>query len=572
MRVGILRHGPDLSLYVGEMLQTWGLTLYDFVDADGLDKLDPAAMPVLLCPTHETGGRDTAALLTYAQRGGTVVCFLPKGELAAAAGLVYQSEKVGPLRLRSSFYPVSGLGGELLPIVGPAATYACQSAAHTIAYLSHPGRYHDESVGAVQCPQERGRIVAFAFDLPLCVLYLRQGDPARAEYIPAGDGCARPSHMAADLGPSDAAWVPFADLLARFLVDLVRRYLPAPVPLFSHLPDMAPGILLYSGDEDGAEVAANEDEFAAVHQAGGRMNLYIIPDRTLSTRQDAMRYAQHHDLGPHPNLRPLDGEPIAARLAQFRQHIELFQEHFGLPARSLRNHCTAWAGYLEPVEIMEELGVGMDGNYFSGTYMRDRMAAPYAGFGAAMPMRFCAPEGRLFNVFQQHTHLSDDVIFGDADYSYKLSPQNFAPMSARILTDVATRFHTPYTVCIHPGNWVKYSQDQGRALLDHASERDLPIWSFDQWLNFWEARHTWRFIQVFWDGATLQCSATGDKLNSDLRLVLPLHFEDKDLNEVLIGGKPAPWQPVQRYHERIALIDVRGYGLEFTLTARYLKR
>ena len=35
MRVGILRHGPDLSRYVGEILQTWGLTLYDFVDADG---------------------------------------------------------------------------------------------------------------------------------------------------------------------------------------------------------------------------------------------------------------------------------------------------------------------------------------------------------------------------------------------------------------------------------------------------------------------------------------------------------------------------------------------------------
>ncbi len=572
MRVGILHNPPDLSSYVGEILQSWGLALYDFVEVGQLDELDPSDKTLLICPARDADEHITAALLNYVRRGGTVVCFLPKGELANAAGLTYQGDKDGPLRLRPSLYPAAGVAGELLPVVGPAANYLCDSSAHPIAYLSHLGRYHDESIGAAQCSLDNGRFIAFAFDLPLCVLYLRQGDPARTEYIPPGDGCARPSHMAADLGPSDAAWIPFADLLARLLVDLVRRHLPAPAPLLSHLPDLAPGLLLYSGDEDGAPVTANEDEFAAVHQAGGRMNLYIIPDRTLSSRADARRYAQHHDLGPHPNLRPLDGEPVTARLARLQEHIQLFQDQFGLPARSLRNHCTAWAGYLEPVEVMEKLGVSMDGNYFSGTYMRDRMPAPYAGFGAALPMRFCTPQGRLFNVFQQHTHLSDDVIFGEADYSYKLSPQNFVPISSRILSDAATRFHTPYAVCIHPGNWVKFSQDQGRTLLHHAAQYNLPIWSFDQWLDFCQARHTWHFTQILWRESTLQCRAAGNKLSSDLRLILPLHFEALTLNDVLIDNKPTPWQPVQRYNEQIALIDPRGYGLEFALTARYLDR
>ena len=132
------------------------------------------------------------------------------------------------------------------------------------------------------------------------------------------------------------------------------------------------------------------------------MSLYIIPNHTKSTPEDVERYARHHDIGPHPNLRPLDGRPVSERVAEFERQIRLFEETFRIPARTVRNHCTAWAGYLDLVDVMERLGVQMDGNYFSGTYMKDRESAPYASFGAALPMRFCHPDGRLVNVYQQH--------------------------------------------------------------------------------------------------------------------------------------------------------------------------
>jgi hypothetical protein len=198
-----------------------------------------------------------------------------------------------------------------------------------------------------------------------------------------------------DLGPRAEGWIPFADLLARLLAEVVRRALPGPAPLLWHLPEGAPGLVVYSGDEDQAEVAWNDAEFAAVRAGGGRMNLYLIPERTQSTAADLARYRQHHDLGPHPDLRPLDGRPVAERLAEFERQVRFFEQHFGGRARTLRNHCTAWAGYLEIVEVMARLGVRMEGNYFSGGFGRFREPAPYAPFGAAMPMRFCWPSGRL---------------------------------------------------------------------------------------------------------------------------------------------------------------------------------
>ncbi|MBM3262740.1 MAG: hypothetical protein FJY97_04855 [candidate division Zixibacteria bacterium] len=475
--------------------------------------------------------------------------------------------KPGPLRLRPTAYPAAGAAGELFPVVGRAEQY--QTTAGVLAHLSHPGQYHGESPGIVEAAVGQGRVVAWAFDLPLCVLLLRQGDPARAEQVPAEDGCARPSHLACEIGPNDAAWMPYADLLARFLVDLVRRWVPAPVPLFSHLPGNAPGILLYSGDEDGAEVAWNEEEFAAVTANGGRMSLYLIPTNTKSTRTDGECYGQHHDLGPHPNLRPLDRCPVAERVAEFERQVRLFEQMFAVKARSLRNHCTAWAGYLELVEVMEKCGVLLDGNYFSGMYLRDRVGAPYAAFGGAMPMRFCQPDGRLYEVFQQHTHASDDVLFGAADYSYKLAPQTFATELERIFADIATRFHTPYAVCIHPSNWVQYSRAPGEELLRQARERAFPIWSFDQWLGFWEARDTWQLIECAWEGNELRCVAEGAIACPELSLVLPASFGEKALSRIAVDGRELTGEQVRRHGEPVVVVRLPVGACRVSLWAKY---
>ena len=575
MRVVICSSPPDLSAYLVEMLKTWGLALYEVAKPDVLPDLDPVDAPVVICPASEIQptnlirGLHGEALIAYARRGGTVICFLPEGTLATAAGLENKGEKEVPLRLRVTAYPAAGWAGELLPIVGHAQTVQHASGVQVLAYLSHPGRYEGESVGIAEARVGQGRIVAFAFDLALCVLMLRQGDPNRAEVLPPGDPCARPSHLAADIGPSDSGWIPFADLLSRLLVDLVRRYLRAPTPLLSHLPGAAAGILLYSGDEDGAQVAWNDEELDYVATAGGRMNLYLIPIGTNSEKGDVARYRLQHDVGPHPNLRALDGHPVGERLAEFERQIRMFQEMFDIPARSLRNHSTAWAGYLEPVEVMEGLGVRMDANYFSGTFMRDRECAPYAGFGAVMPMRFCQPNGRLIQVFQQHTHLADDLMFGDSDYSYRFSPKAFEGMLRRILTDCVTRFHTPYAVCIHPSNWVRFSRAQGQELLRQAAEWDLPVWSFDQWVAFWEARDTWRFDEVTWDGSTLRFVVEGSRSHDGLCVIVPVQYNGAPLSEVRLDGKIVEWQPGVRDGREVALVALPAGSIAVSVRVRY---
>lgn len=168
MRLVLLSRPGDLSAYLGEMLSAWGLPLYEILPADALSTQDPADAPVAVCPAWEEESlRHTEALLAYARRGGTVLCMLPGRKLAAAAGLRSEGEKEGPLRLRVTERPAAGLAGELLPIVGRAKDYAHAPEVKILAYLSHPGQYRGETPAITEMRVGAGKIVAFAFDLPL---------------------------------------------------------------------------------------------------------------------------------------------------------------------------------------------------------------------------------------------------------------------------------------------------------------------------------------------------------------------------------------------------------------------
>ena len=572
MRVAVLEHPAGLSAYIGEIFDAWGVCAWSMVEPGKLVGLDAGDVPVLVLPAGavEGDGRLGAAVVGYAERGGTVVACLPEGGLARAAGIEVADDKEPPLRLRVAGPPMAGLAGESLPVMGTASAWRVPEDAEVLAFLYPAGQYEGESPGIVRASVGEGAIVAVAFDLPRAVLMLRQGDPAHREERGRGEGPARPTELACDLGPDEPAWIPYADLLGLLLVDLVEAVVPAPLPRLWHLPGGAPGILLYSGDEDGADVAWNRTEFEAVTAAGGRMNLFVIPGNTHSTSEDVAAYRRHHDVGPHPNIRTLDGGPVAARVAEMEKQIRQFEEMYGVKARSLRNHCVAWAGYLEPVEAMARCGVGMEGNYFCSTFLRGRDYAPYAAFGAALPLRFCHPGGELLDVHQQHTHTMDDVYFGPewVKYSYRLSTPQWEAILARVFDEVVGRFHVPHAVCIHPSNWVRFSREQGMALLRQAGERDMPIWSFDQWLEFWEARQGWGCESVAWDGEQLRLELAGERPVDELHLALPEGWRGLCLGDVAVDGAVVSGTSTQRHGRAVRLVGLAG-GTKAKVSARY---
>jgi len=561
MTVTLINSSAGLSDYLAEILRTWGLGFVQRCEAAKIDALDPVQAPVLIAPAYLAGY--ALALATYAQRGGTVIVIQPDEELARSAGLTLVGELAMPRRLRLSSFLPGGFGGEAPPIVGIALAYQADDSVRTRAYLFAPDQYEGETPGITMTARGQGRIICLAFDLPRCVLLLRQGDPALAEQIPPGSGCWRPSSMAARTGLHDAGWIPYADLLARLLVELVVANSDWPMPLLDQLPHGAPGLALYSGDEDIAPIKAVEEEFDWLTANGARMDLYMIPNLTNSTPQDVERYRRHHDVSPHPNLRDLDGRPMAERLAELERQIRLFKETFGGRALTVRNHCTAWCGYMEHVEVLERNGVRMDCSYFSGSYKIKRDAAPYNGFGSAIPMRFCRPDGRLLDVFQQHTHLNDDVYFAPDEgpwrvttYSYRFSLAVFEALLERMCRDITERFHMPLAMNFHPGNWVEFSRPQGESCVRVAQRHGFPVWSFTQWCEFWMRRDGWQLEELTWRDGRLTFVARGGEPDPALRVALPAVFQRRQIQTVTVGGGRVETKSARRYGQETVFVPL----------------
>jgi hypothetical protein len=510
--------------YVAEIFRTWGL--HDL------------ARDVWIVPA--TAKVDAGIVEARARHGAVVIVIMPDPDVAKVAGLKHIGPRDLPAHLRFTGFIPRGLAGELIPIVGAAGLYELAGAPTPLAYLCDRMHCEFEAPGIVDMPVGAGRVIAITFDLPRCVWMLRQGDPAREGTIPEGDSCERPSHMACEIEAGEAGWCPYADLLARSLIELIERGASQPVPLVHHLPGAAPSLLLYSGDEDNLPVADNDDQMRMITARGGRMDLYIIPDETQSTADDIRRYARHNDLGPHPNLLPCSGKSVAERLSLLKSQINRFREISGIEPLTVRNHCTAWVGYMQHVEALEHCGVRMETSYNSDDYLRGRRYAPYNAFGAAMPMRFARTDGSMINVYQQHTHYMDNILlYTGADYSYNFTTEAFAVMADRACRDACVRYRTPLGADIHPGNRPKFSRDADTALLDTAARHGMPVWSFTQWCRFWIDRETCVISDVRWDGSVLSLAATAGAARDDLRIALPPQgLEAVTIDGTSIGATP----------------------------------
>ena len=574
MQIGIVENTPRHSQLLGEIFSTWGAALTTNIAPAAVPSLNPETTPVVILPSGSEPHEEP--LTAFAKAGGTVIAIMPSGALCTAAALTHKGVRDTPTSLRWSGFIPGGFEGETCPIIGNAAIYERTEAVEPLAHFAHLTKFFEKSVAITRSKVGSGTVICIAFDLPLCIMVMRQGDPAFAEVIPEGDGCARPSHMGARFEAGEAARIPFADLLARALVQLAVESLAFPCPLLNHMPGESTALLLYSGDEDGAPTSASDEEFDYLTQHGARMDLYIIPDWTESTPKDIERYLRHHDLGPHPNLRAFDRKPIPERLAQLESQIKLFTEKFGVEPLTLRNHCTAWAGYMEHVEVLEKCGVKMDGSYFPGRYHRGFDSSPYGAFGGAMPMKFTRPDGRLLNVYQQHTAISDDVFFapdraefGAAHYSFNLTPEVSAVVMERMIRDSSERFHTPFSVNIHPGGWVWFSRDVGKMLVQTANRLGVPVWSFTQWCKFWMARATWRVAELSWQAPKLTATFTGTPTPSPLCVAIPCEHQGKSLTQIDVDGTLVAGTLVTRYRQRIALVELPAGRTRVTVEAKY---
>lgn len=561
-------HSRDGSAYLAEILQAFGLSFTERCSLGEALKVADGKRDVILLPS----GSESPGIESFLQAGGSVVAIRPGESLERLAGLHRKGEHDGPSRLRLVRPLCNGARGETLWTPGPITVYENKPDPGVSAYLFRPGDANSESLGIVESRLGSGRLVVYAYDPWLCVARLRQGNPERVGWLPPGENRPRSLYLHDPNPPPDTLWNPTADLHCIVWCEIVRHLLShhAPAPTLWHIPNGKPAILLFSGDEDVGTQEANHRQMSDLESVGGSMSLYVIPDNTSITRERVEEYTRRgHAVSVHPNMVPLADQPIAEQLARAEQLVRLFRDTFQWPVLTVRNHNYGWPGYLEIPGLWERLGIGLDANTCAYLYRLSPEMGPFANVHAGLPLRFVREDGSLIDVFQQPTHINDDLWFHPTvPHSMKYSREQFDWIAQRIWDDSVRYFHTPICANFHPCNYVKYSGEYGRIMMTRAHELGLPIWSLDRWHNFWRARSTWRMTQHEWDGEQLRLRLAGQPCEG-LTLTLPSNVEARPFRSLWIGDSPALFEMVQRQGRSVVQAIVPSGSTEVTATAEY---
>lgn len=569
MKIIIAPGAPvDGAPYLAEIFNAFGLCCHQRLPStETLGAASPQS-DLLVIPR----GGDIASAETFLRAGGSAVAFQPGETLLRLARLEKIRETNMPTRLRLTQPVCPAVRGESLWTLGTVHWYAPKPGPNVVGYLTDLTQTSVETVAAIECEVGAGRLVVFAYDPVECITRLRQGDPKRANFLPPGQRTPRATFLQQPNPPADTFWRPTADLHARTLCAVIERLLQrrAPVPTLWHFPDARPAIVLFSGDEDGGTQEANDRQMRDLEAVGGAMNLYVIPDSTSITRSLIEEYTRRgHAISVHPNLVPAAGDSPEAQVAVAEKQIRMFQEKFQWPVRTLRNHCYMWPGYLDLPALWERLGVGMDGNTTATLYGLSSEHGPYVNVHAAMPMRYVREDGRLIDVFQQPTHINDDLAaHRTKDYSLKYTPDEFDQIAQRMLDDAIRFYHAPICANFHPCNYVDFSGEHGRVLMRRAHERGLSIWSLDRWHNWWRARSAWRISDSKWDGNKLRFQVEGPSCDG-ITLVLPATFADRHVASVLIDKLSTPCEQDVRHGKTVALVKLPAGCKEATVTVTY---
>jgi hypothetical protein len=217
---------------------------------------------------------------------------------------------------------------------------------------------------------------------------------------------------------------------------------------------------------------------------------------------------------------------FADQLATFRSTYP------SIPAPTTnRTHCIAWSDWSTQADVEFTNNIGLDTNYYfwPSTWVVDR-AGLFTGSG--MPMRFAASDGRLIDVYQATTQMTDE------------SGQSF-PATVNTLLDRALGTEGYYGVFTANMHTDAVNSTGSDAILASAQARNVPVVSSRQMLEWLDGRNTSSFTNLTWNGTTLGFTINIGTGANGLQAMLPAQWGPNTLRGLTLNDAPVSLTPGQ---------------------------
>ena len=543
----IVKGTSEFGAYLPEMIRGEGLNLFTVRTTSSFTPSALAPYETVVLGETTLTPDQVAALTDWVNAGGNLIAMRPSASLAGVLGLtpVGGTLAEGYIKVDTTRKPGEGIESATMQYHGNADLYrpadaGTQVVAQLYSTATTPTEYPAVTVRSVGTAG--GTAAAFTFDLARSIVYTRQGNPAWVGQERDGVSPVRSNDLYwTGYNDSSKVAIPQADeqqrLLANLITETTRDVLP--VPRFWYLPRGEVAAIVMTADEHNGGNVPNRFSTELSRSPAGclvsgwdciRSTSYQFVDYSLISDAQARTYEQQgFEIALHPNseCRTPTRTQYAALLTE--QLAALARNYPSItPPKTSRNDCVFWIDYTTVPEEEERAGINLDTNYY---YWPPSWAGTLPGMftGSAMAQRFLSLDGRLIDVYQATTQMTDE------------SGQAY-PATAVALMDGAINkgYYGTFVANLHTDGI-----DAGRyhdAVLTAAAARSVPIITAEQLLEWTDGRNASSFTNLVRNGGTVTFTLTAGTGANGLQAMLPTQGSTGTLQSISRSGANVSFQ------------------------------
>lgn len=543
----IVKGTSPFGAYLPEMIRGEGLNLFTVRTTSSFSASALAPYDTLVLGETTLTPEQVASLTEWVNAGGNLIAMRPSASLADLLGLAPAGGGIseGYLKIDTSKRPGEGIEAATMQFHGTADLYRPRDAGTQVVaqlYSTATAATEFPAVTLRSVGTSGGTASAFTFDLARSIVYTRQGNPAWSGQERDGISPIRSDDLFyTDYIDLSKVAIPQADeqqrLLANLITETTRDVLP--VPRFWYLPRGEVAAVVMTADEHNGGSVPNRFSTELSRSTAGcfvafwdcvRSTSYMFVDYPLISDNQARTYEQQgFELALHPNSGC--GTPNRAQFAALlTEQLAALGRHYPsitTPTTS-RNDCVFWVDYTTVPEEEEKAGINLDANYY---YWPASWAASRPGMftGSGMAQRFLSVDGRLIDVYQATTQLTDE------------SGQAY-PSTAIALMDGAINkgYYGAFVANLHTDG--KDAASYHDAVVTAAQGRSVPIITAEQLLEWTDGRNASSFTNLARSGDTMTFTVTAGEGASGLQAMLPMQGSTGTLQSLSRAGSTVSFQ------------------------------
>ena len=566
------------GIYLTEILRAEGVNCFHTAElstlqADTLEKYDVAILAEALLNAEQAG-----LFEGYVARGGRLVSMKPDDRLGSVFGLERDAGTLSKGYIKTEPNHPASVGGNssTLQIHSPATLYRL-AGADAIAWLYTDRDTASEHPAISIQKFGEGLAVAFAFDLAKSIAYMRQGDPEHVNEDVDGLEGNRSVDMFVNWIDLDRIAIPQADEQQRLFVNILSQLSQRPLPRLWYFPEDKKSVLIATGDSHSNPANFIEDVLTRVEERGGHMTVYYSP-QIVSDAGRAARWTRFWLTDHVPVVSDILGEefgsptPFVVNNWRTRGHEitlhpyvdtgldewELYWKEFtgrgyAPVSQTVRTHRILWTGWMETARLQASYGMRMNFDYYHvGPSLQKKNGEWVNGHltGSGRPMKFIDEQGRIIDLYQQLTQLTDEHLIPMDVPGWGGWPNLSAEQAVEVskyLLDRSIKYNDYCAITgqfhIDPFQLGGDPAEKGgiflEGTLDYAQQMGVPILSAQEWLNFTDIRHDTDFINMDWDAtaSTLTFNLLPrNPADATLTVLLPMRAADKTISTLDVDG------------------------------------